>query len=1416
MTYKAILPGSQQSKRLNKALCQGYFDVDEMSFETILSMAAKLAEQLNYFDHNNQKSGDWRSLFHNSDVVIMAMISNIDRQQCEQQAKRLFTLSNEQTDAFEYLFKFFSAVEFYYQKLRSSEGQAAAQLRLKIGSFISNSLAVSMAEFMTVLKLCESMLEPHVLEDWQQQYTQFSAIWHIKVTVDIGHNDVGVLQLKNILFNTFATIMSGVGYLQQGIDDYIEKAQHSGVHESAAGLFLVFVKLFAQVQKQLNQFTIKHRDFYYRELLKFKHLAPVSDSTYLLCRKQKGVKDEVLVPKGWHFRSGQDKQQRDILYRADTPLTVSDAVVSHLYGMYLRKDPLSSPENNLNYVTQVLCEKRQLKVEDEATPFEPMGIFALSIKGGNKWLSKGGNAQRIKGEDKAKQPQSKPQIAQGLPFALVIGSPILRLSQGKRTISVNIEFAGPVALEQASGKPIVDLGDVADIYAKLLITYPQFVEPNLQVDGLSAHQRSEQKRALQAKYLVEQLTPWQQRDIFNSRGNGQLAQVYKSFLMALLCVAQSKRLLDSIYGRLFALHSLHDSKQINWLAKRDLVLIRHKFLEFKYLEFSAIKDKKAKFNDEFDYIKQSKLRLFHQLYGDMFDIKLSCENGWHEVEFLQVTPLTSDTQLKFGFNFVMTLSNEVEALVPCTEQVHQQGLQTQEPVMKVAIKPRVGFCPYSIFSQLILKTIDIDVDVKGISELVAYNQLGRLETSKMFTPLGSQPDTHAHLIFGNKEVAYKPLTELTVHFEWANLPNDLGGFEQYYQAYEDNYDNDSFQGSMQVLTGGQWQNLKYSQTEPWYPLFDYCKDKEQLSNVQAFTLQFKQGYQVKKVEGLNSEFVFNQQSRQGWFKLSLQSPVSGFGHKSYPTLMSRALVNQVKSKKQLTLPNAPYTPTINKISLDYKASSRIDFTTVANKDKQQAHQVLHLHPFGFEQIWPVSSSVGTSVKKRFFPYYQDDGNLLIGIKANELKGHLSLYFHLDFHASLLREQMAREQMSQKQKPSKASDIRWSYLANNQWVTLNNEQLIEDSTDGLLNPGIITLDLPDTPTDNNTLLPSGVYWLKVSANEHLNYYGNCFGVFTNAVKVTRVHPNENSQNTVSDSQIGIPQRSEQWQAKTSIPGLADIKQKSRSFGGNIAENDEQLVTRASERLRHKVRAVTSWDYERLILQNFAAIDKVKCFNHTIYGKNGRFPGHVLIIVRPKVSFCNHNDCDFYRVSCELLTQVKAYVSGLCGAFVKVDVREPDYEVVQVRCSVEFAANINAGFGIKRLNQAISDYFCPWNEQGINRGEGWSLKQEDLEAMVRRLDEVKFVTNFSLLHISDQQFGELQQFSLKDSVYDGCDVIEPLHKWSILMPANHHFIELVDSEQDIAPEVTGINEMEVGFNFIIQPNRQDEASTGNGEL
>ncbi|MFT5321961.1 MAG: hypothetical protein ACI934_002123, partial [Pseudohongiellaceae bacterium] len=95
-----IISGVEQDQRLLPALEEGYFNVDEMSFEDLLSASVEFASSLNYYNANLQVSGDWRSFLASNEIAIMALIINKD---VEMLRKKFLTPGNKQLEALTFM-----------------------------------------------------------------------------------------------------------------------------------------------------------------------------------------------------------------------------------------------------------------------------------------------------------------------------------------------------------------------------------------------------------------------------------------------------------------------------------------------------------------------------------------------------------------------------------------------------------------------------------------------------------------------------------------------------------------------------------------------------------------------------------------------------------------------------------------------------------------------------------------------------------------------------------------------------------------------------------------------------------------------------------------------------------------------------------------------------------------------------------------------------------------------------------------------------------------------------------------------------------------------------------------------------------------------------------------------------------------
>jgi len=785
-----------------------------------------------------------------------------------------------------------------------------------------------------------------------------------------------------------------------------------------------------------------------------------------------------------------------------------------------------------------------------------------------------------------------------------------------------------------------------------------------------------------------------------------------------------------------------------------------------------------------------KQAFFFKVFRQMFRVDLTTETGWLEVDdALFLCHLLDKNCEKDLLKIRMRLSPEADAIVAYAPEVHGPGYASPHPLLRLTINPKSYLFPYSLLVSFIVKEVRIEVAVTGARQVLVYNQLGRLDPNSPFKPFGPLPAVGSYCILGNPEMARKRITAFDLDIEWGDLPREKGGFESYYRDYPTPYDNAAFKARITILNGGRWLPLEEAaqvktdlfQSERCGPHKRVGEgiDKNRRISFDAVVDFFKA---IGGDESMQA-FRYAPELKGGFFKLTLAAPETGFGHKDYPTLLTQVLTANARMKLPKLFkpaPNTPYTPLINSLSINYKAAATLNLMrSEAAKEKAGAEQFFHIHPFGYENL--------TSESYRhihLLPRYTSEGSLFIGLSEAPLSGTLTLFFHL-------REDATPET------GTAPSVFVWSYLASNRWHVLDRFQVVSDTTSGFLTSGIVTLKIPEAINRQNTIMPGGPFWIRVSVAKNPERLCSVYAIHTQAVKVTwqasSFHLKEKLRAGTIKSSI------------KSIPGIGEIKQIVEAFGGRPMEASHHLKQRISERLKHKNRATTPWDYERLILEKFPEIFKVKCFPNRVSASDPAKqirPGHLLIVVIPH-RLGTALETAYPMVNGAVLKAVQSFVKTLASPFATLAVRNPAYEQIQIRCTVKLKKNEHIGHHVEMLNREISDYLSPWSETGYRAGFGWCIRRYDLESFIRNRSYVEWVTNFSMLHITNKGEG---YYDLCDSVAaqgreDSPEEIHPYFPWSLPMPMKRHFIETTDKVETIAPEVTGIDELEVGNTFII---------------
>lgn len=637
------------------------------------------------------------------------------------------------------------------------------------------------------------------------------------------------------------------------------------------------------------------------------------------------------------------------------------------------------------------------------------------------------------------------------------------------------------------------------------------------------------------------------------------------------------------------------------------------------------------------------------------------------------------------------------AIVAWSAKIHGGRFGVALPVMQVLLRqrPQADFV-YARLQDIVVRTCHVNVKVTGLKSLSVSNDFGPVDTSKPFLPFGAQPVVSSAVTIGSREMFQKKLDSATVRLTWQEPPHP-------YPA------SPLPTVSVAFLSGGQWLASGIAPVA-----------------VGAAQISLTAGLQlpVSDAPDLAPPAFYDHGARHGFMRLSLDK---GFGQTAYQEAMFAFL----RGSKGATNPGTPpLGPSLAAITIDYAASQTIvlDSAVEALYARRQA-RFFHVGPFGQAERHPLhDDGQKVTLVPRFAFQRADSGSesgaeFYIGVSGLRPPQNLALLIEV---APGTADPLSA-------KPD--AHIAWSYLRDNEWVAFGGNE-VGDGTAGLLNSGIVTISVPPDASSDNTLLAPGLHWLRLSVTRKVDAACRLLLVGAQAMEARFT----DRGNDPSFAATPLPAASA---TKLAVPDAA-VKQLSQpfsGFGGRAAEAPGEFQTRVSERLRHKDRAITLWDYEHLVLEAFPQIYKVKCLNHTQYepggGGSGIYrelaPGHVTVVTVPNQLSQNLRDPLRPYTSLDLLERIEGFLRQRCGCFVRLHVRNPQFEEVRLAFKLRLRDGGDESYHVKLLREEITRFLSPWAYTGgASPTFGGKIHKSVLINFVEERPYVDYVTDFQLFH------------------------------------------------------------------------------------
>jgi hypothetical protein len=353
-----------------------------------------------------------------------------------------------------------------------------------------------------------------------------------------------------------------------------------------------------------------------------------------------------------------------------------------------------------------------------------------------------------------------------------------------------------------------------------------------------------------------------------------------------------------------------------------------------------------------------------------------------------------------------------------------------------------------------------------------------------------------------------------------------------------------------------------------------------------------------------------------------------------------------------SLPNAPWRPTLAGLRVSYTAGA----AAPASQESAVPIELFHLAPFG------EPARIGVSVATPLFPPTPQSDAFDLRISEWDGEDPLSLLFLLG--------------PTDPAAPP-ADPVTWTYRTDDGWAPLPPEPQPTDGTRGLTTTGILTL--PPLRTGGADI------WLRASLG---NGRPPVARILADAVGATRViGANQRSVVSVPADTVRSP---------AGLAGIARVAQPLASFGGRAADDDEGEMEHVAERVSTRARGILPNDIERLLLERFPDVARVRLFP-SVRG----MPGGVRIVVVPVQGGPTPPDPVRPHAPAELRGAIGTWLASVSSPFSRPDVTDPLYALVDLKVVASFDDPVSDP---DRLKGELGALLSPWGEPGLDLDDG----------------------------------------------------------------------------------------------------------------
>jgi hypothetical protein len=424
-----------------------------------------------------------------------------------------------------------------------------------------------------------------------------------------------------------------------------------------------------------------------------------------------------------------------------------------------------------------------------------------------------------------------------------------------------------------------------------------------------------------------------------------------------------------------------------------------------------------------------------------------------------------------------------------------------------------------------------------------------------------------------------------------------------------------------------------------------------------------------------------------------------FGWTDYEHALAQNVVFIATSPSSVRPVTPPTPPLLETVFVDYETDER---ATDSTPDVEKL-QLFARNGLGAAEKLPA----GTVRPFRLDPSGRP-GSLYVGLAAAPAGEVVALYVEID-------ERSACDAVQADPR------VHWAYAVDGGgWQELD----VVDGTSDLRQTGIVRLVAPDDWRRGAAdVAETAGYWLQASCDTP-QLGGAIRRLRTDAVEARYQFPPGHERDDPTPETPLAPGLAKQL--KLAVPGIKGVSNPAPSWAGRGPEPDASFFRRTSALLRHRNRAITPWDVEELVRDEFPDLALVRCLPH--HSRTSECaPGWFAVVLVPRSTA--RLPLPSVRLAGLVEDFLKAHTTGgvVFEGASQIAVLCPKYAEVSVEAELQLQRGRPAGEAKRQIEADLREWLRPAGTNPERSEFGRSLFLSAVVWFLENHADVDFVVN-----------------------------------------------------------------------------------------